>query len=93
MQTKFFLRLVPITGSQVRMARAALQMSVGELAAKASISPNTVTQIEAGEEAWSAYMTVIQRTLEAADVEFIADDGRGPGVRLKRQPIPAGRKR
>lgn len=67
------------------MARAALQMSVGELAAKASISPNTVTQIEAEEEVCSATMTVIQRALEAAGVEFIADDGSGPGVRLKRQ--------
>jgi transcriptional regulator with XRE-family HTH domain len=67
------------------MARAALQMSVSELAAKASISPDTVTQIETAEEVYSAAMTAIRRVLELAGIEFIADDGGGPGVRLKRR--------
>ena len=75
------------------MARAALQMSVRALAAKASISPATVTRIEADEDVGSSTMSVIQRALEAAGVEFIPDDGGGPGVRLKRQPTPAGRQK
>lgn len=78
---------MPITGAQVRMARAALQWGVRDLAKRAQMSPNTITAVEAGKEVRAATLTVLQQVLEAAGVEFLpagmpAELG-GPGVRLR----------
>jgi transcriptional regulator with XRE-family HTH domain len=74
-----------INGDQVRMARGALRWTVQELAAKAAISKNTVTAVEAGGDAHATTLGAIQRVLEAAGVVFIDSNGGGPGVRLKRK--------
>ncbi len=71
---------MPLQGSQVRMARAALRWSVRELAARAGVSPTTVAAVEADKEARSATLAVIARALTDAGVEF--SDGEAPGVRL-----------
>ena len=80
-----------MTGAQARMARAALKMSVRDLAAVAKVSPNTITRIEADLPSNNSTVAAIRRALEAAGVEFT--DGGQPGVRLKaRNPggtIPA----
>jgi hypothetical protein len=76
---------MPVTSTQVRMARAALQWNVGDLGEKALISPAIVAAVEARLEARAADLMVLQRALETAGVEFIADNGGGPGVRLKGQ--------
>ncbi|KAA5599225.1 helix-turn-helix transcriptional regulator [Blastochloris sulfoviridis] len=65
------------------MARAALKLSVRDLAAAASVSPNTVTRIEADGTSNAATLAAVQRALEEAGVEFIPENGGGPGVRLK----------
>ena len=66
---------------QMRMARAALQLSVRDVAEKAKVSPNTVTKIESGEEVRPATMLALQHAFETAGIEFLGDDG----VRLKRK--------
>lgn len=76
-----------VTGSQVRMARAALRMGVRELANTADVSPNTVTRVEADGSVNSSTLAAIRRALEGAGVQFIPENGGGPGVRL-RQPLP-----
>ncbi len=73
-----------LTGTQIRMARAAVGWGVRELAEKASINPNTVSRIENGGDALASTLDRIQAALENAEVIFIDrnEDG-GPGVRLK----------
>lgn len=69
------------------MARAALQLGVRELADAAKVSPTTVTRLESGEELKPRTVEAIQRALEVAGVEFIAENGGGVGVRLRKTPI------
>jgi len=73
-----------LTGTQVRMARAAVGWGVRELAEKAKINPNTVSRIENGGDALASTLDRIQAALEGAGVIFIDrnEDG-GPGVRLE----------
>jgi transcriptional regulator with XRE-family HTH domain len=69
---------------QLRMARAAVGWGVRELAEKAGVTANTVTRIENGADAKQSTMTALQRALEAAGIEFINENGGGPGVRVRR---------
>ena len=64
------------------MARAALKWTVQELADRAAISKNTVVSIEGGGEGHAATMAAIEAALRKGGVEFIAENGGGPGVRL-----------
>ncbi|MCG8419260.1 MAG: helix-turn-helix domain-containing protein [Proteobacteria bacterium] len=64
-----------ITSVQLRMARAALQWGVRELAEKAELNPNTVTRIENGRAALSETLMILRRVLEDEGVEFIGTDG------------------
>lgn len=73
-----------INPAQCRMARAALGLGVRDLAVAASISPNTVARLERGEELKPSTLAAIRAALEAAGVEFIPENGGGPGVRLRR---------
>ena len=74
-----------ITGAQIRMARAALQWGVRDLAEKAQVSPTTVTAVEGGKDARAATLAVLELALTAAGVEFIDENGGGPGVRLAKR--------
>ena len=77
---------MPVTSAQVRMARAALNWSVRDLAAAARIHRNTVTNIETGRYAGdAATLAAIVGTLKRAGVEFIDENGGGPGVRLRKR--------
>lgn len=73
--------LVPV---QCKMARTALGWGVRELAVAAKVSPNTVARLERGEELKERTVDAIRASLEAAGVEFIPENGGGPGVRLKK---------
>ena len=75
---------------QIRMARAAVGWGVRELAEEAGITANTVTRIENGADAMQSTMDKLQRALEAAGVEFIDENGGGPGVRLRRRQQKKG---
>ncbi len=68
--------------AQCRMARAALEMGVRELATLAEVSPTTITRLERGESLYPRTVAAIRAALEAAGIEFIPENGGGPGVRL-----------
>ncbi len=72
-----------ISPVQSKMARAALDLGVRELAEIAKVSPDTIARFERGEELKERTVEAIQAALEAAGVEFT--NGGQPGVRLKRR--------
>lgn len=72
-----------MNAAQCRMARAALGLGVRELAEKAKVSPDTVARLERGDTLRERTVADIRATLEAAGVEFIPENGGGPGVRLR----------
>lgn len=77
---------------QIKMARAALGLTLDDLAARSDVGRQTIVNMEAGRSARRASVTAIRRALEDAGVEFIdAADGKGPGVRLSANPanLPA----
>ena len=68
------------------MARAALNWSVRDLAEAAQVHRNTVTNIETGRYAGDAgTLAAIIGAFKRAGVEFIDENGGGPGVRLRRR--------
>ena len=69
---------------QCKMARVALGLGVRELAKSAKVSPDTIARFERGDELRQRTVDAVQRTLEAAGVEFIAENGGGSGVPLKK---------
>jgi len=73
-----------LTAEQSRMARAAIMLGVRELAERAGVSTNTITRLERGEALFPRTLAAIRTALESAGVEFIAENGGGPGVRLKK---------
>ena len=73
------------------MARAALELGVRDLATAAKVSTNTITRFEGGEALRGRTVAAIRAALEAAGIAFIAENGGGLGVRLKRAPRPEGR--
>lgn len=66
------------------MARAATGLGVRDVAKLAGVSPDTIARLERGEELKAATIAAIRAALEAAGVEFIDENGGGPGVRLVR---------
>jgi transcriptional regulator with XRE-family HTH domain len=71
--------------AQCKMARAAIGLGVRELAEAAKVSPDTVVRLERGEELKERTIDAIRSALEAAGVEFISENGGGPGVRLAKR--------
>ncbi|WP_457301127.1 helix-turn-helix domain-containing protein [Phyllobacterium sp. P5_D12] len=70
---------------QCRMARAALGLGVRELAKLADVSPDTIARLERGEKLKDETVLIIAAALEDAGVIFVAENGEGPGVRLKKK--------
>lgn len=64
-----------MTGQQCRMARAALNMGVRELAKLAKVATGTITRLEAGEELKPRTVEAIRAALEKKGIEFIGADG------------------
>jgi hypothetical protein len=69
---------------QCRMGRSALNWTVRDLASKAEVGVNTVTRFETGADTLASTVTKIRAALETAGVEFIAENGGGAGVRLRK---------
>jgi transcriptional regulator with XRE-family HTH domain len=75
-----------ITSSQCRAARGLLDWTQQELADRAGVGIVTVRQFEGGlNEPRRATLEVIGQALQAAGVEFIQENGGGPGVRLRKR--------
>jgi transcriptional regulator with XRE-family HTH domain len=81
-----------ITAPQCRAGRGLLDWTQQKLAEAARIGVATVRQFEGGgAETRQATLAVLKWALESAGVEFIDENGGGPGVRLrKRQPKKGG---
>jgi predicted transcriptional regulator len=74
-----------ISPEQCRAARGLLDWSQQDLANKAAVGIVTVRQLEAGtHEPRRATLDVVRRAFEKAGVEFIDENGGGPGVRLRK---------
>jgi hypothetical protein len=77
-----------ITGSQIRAARALVRWRAEDLAQNAKIGVATVRRAEGvdGPVAMTnANEAAIRSALETAGVIFVAENGEGPGVRLKKK--------
>jgi transcriptional regulator with XRE-family HTH domain len=74
------------------MARAALNWTVRDLAEAAKLHRNTISNIETGRyHGDEATLVAIESVFKKAGVEFIEENGGGPGVRLrKRLPKKGG---
>jgi hypothetical protein len=74
-----------IKPEQCRMARAALQWSLKNLAERSRVNHVTINRFEMGQSASNpSTLAAIRIALEAAGVEFIPENGGGAGVRLRR---------
>jgi len=85
----------PLTSAQIRAARALLRWSAEDLARASTLGITTIRRAELSEDETSmtaANNLAVRRALEAAGVEFIDENGGGPGVRLrKRQQTKSAR--
>jgi transcriptional regulator with XRE-family HTH domain len=71
---------------QCRAARGLLGWTQEELARHANVGVVTVHQLEADlSQPRRATLEVIRRAFESAGVEFIDENGGGPGVRLRKR--------
>jgi transcriptional regulator with XRE-family HTH domain len=74
-----------IIPAQSRAARALIEWSQEELAANANLSLSTIRDFEKSRRLPHVNnLAAIRRALEDAGVVFIAENGDGPGVRLKK---------
>ena len=74
-----------MTPSQCRAARALLNMTQPKLADRAGFGLSTIVDFEKERRAIPAQtIDAIRAALEAAGVEFIAENGGGAGVRLRK---------
>jgi transcriptional regulator with XRE-family HTH domain len=86
---KVNMALKPLISAQMRSARALIRWSAEDLARASAVSVTTIRRAELTEEETSlttANDLAIRRALEAAGVEFIDENGGGPGVRLRKRP-------
>jgi predicted transcriptional regulator len=75
-----------ITSAQCRAARGLLDWTQQDLADRAGVGIVTVRQVEAGvSDPRRSTLEVIRRALETAGVQFIDENGGGPGVRLRKR--------
>lgn len=72
-----------VTSAQIRAARGLVNWTVRDLAEKSGVHRNTITRIETESTGPGHSTATIRAALEAAGVEFIEQNGGGPGVRLK----------
>jgi transcriptional regulator with XRE-family HTH domain len=74
-----------VTSAQMRAARGLVNWSVRDLSEKSGVHRNTITNIETGKSGGDVETIAKMRTaLESAGVEFIAENGGGAGVRLRK---------
>jgi transcriptional regulator with XRE-family HTH domain len=80
--------MTAITAAQLRAARAMLGWMQSRLAKASGVSLPTIKRIEPGKgplPVRASTAEAIMAALERAGVEFIAENGGGPGVRLRKR--------
>jgi len=71
--------------SQSRAARGLVEWSQARLAEEAGVGLSTIRNFEAGRSTpIDNNIAAIKAALEAAGVIFVAENGEGPGVRLRK---------
>ena len=78
----------PLTSAQIRAARALIRWSAEDLAKETTLSVTTIRRAELKEietRLTSSNDRAIRHALESAGVEFIDENGSGPGVRLRKR--------
>jgi len=83
----------PLTSAQIRAARALVRWSAEDLARSSMLSVTTIRRAELTEDETSmtaANDVAVRRALEAAGIEFIDENGGGPGVRLRKRQQKKG---
>ena len=81
------MALNPLTSAQIRAARALIRWSAEDLAKETTLSVTTIRRAElrnSETSLTSANDRTIRQALESAGVEFIDENGGGPGVRLRK---------
>jgi hypothetical protein len=76
-----------ISSAQMRAARALLRWSALDLARASKVGVATIRRVEVVEgeiPATNANEAALRKALETAGVEFIDENGGGPGVRLRK---------
>ena len=77
-----------LSSELIRAARALLRWEQRDLAAASSVSLPTVKRLEAKPGIMAAHLSTtvaLRKALEAAGIEFIDENGGGPGVRLRKR--------
>jgi hypothetical protein len=77
-----------LTSAQLRAARALIRWSAEDLALHSAVGVTTIRRAELTENKTSltaANNQALRRALEAAGVDFIEENGGGPGVRLRKR--------
>ena len=85
------MRPKSLTSAQIRAARALLHWSAEDLAREAALGLATIRRAENSENGTSmtaANDLAVRRALETAGVQFIDENGGGPGVRLRHRRRP-----
>jgi len=79
------------TSELIRAARALLRWEQRQLAEASSVSLPTIKRLEAKSGpllAHASTVAALTRALEVAGIEFIDENGSGPGVRLRNRQKP-----
>ena len=81
------MKIRPLTSAQIRAARSLVRWRAEDLAQQSAVGVATIRRAELAEGETSmttANDLAVRHALEAAGVEFIDENGGGPGVRLKK---------
>jgi transcriptional regulator with XRE-family HTH domain len=79
---------IALTSAQIRAARGLVRWSAEDLAREARLGLATIRRAEQSENQTSmtaANDLAVRNALEAAGVEFLEENGGGPGVRLRKR--------
>jgi hypothetical protein len=83
------MRPKPLVSVQIKAARALVRWSAEDLARESAVSVATIRRAELTDKETlmnAANDLAVRHALEAAGIEFIDENGGGPGVRLKKPP-------
>ena len=76
-----------LIGAQIRAARSLIKWTAEDLAVRSNVSLRTIRRAELADQSTSLTApndSALRAALEAAGVEFIDENGGGPGVRLQK---------
>jgi hypothetical protein len=82
-----------LSSELIRAARALLRWEQRDLEAASSVSLPTIKRLESKPGIMAAHLSTVvalRKALEAAGVEFIDENGGGPGVRLRKRSQKKG---